>query len=125
MTFVDFDNDGWLDVFVANDTVRHFLFRNLGNGKFEEIGGGRGFALNALGVTTSGMGVDFGWIHNDDRLAVAVSNFAGEMTALYLSQPGGEVFFTDEAVAAGVSGPTRDRADFWPAVRRLGSRWPH
>ena len=42
VTFVDFDDDGWLDVFVANDTVRHFLFRNLGDGKFEEIGGGAG-----------------------------------------------------------------------------------
>ena len=112
VTFVDFDNDGWLDVFVANDTVHHFLFHNRGDGTFEEIGGGRGFALNALGVTTSGMGVDFAWIHNDDRLAVAVSNFAGEMTALYLSQPGAEVFFTDEAVATGVSGPTRDRLTF-------------
>ena len=59
VTFVDFDKDGWLDVFVANDTVRHFLFRNRGDGKFEEVGRGRGFALNALGVTTSGMGVDF------------------------------------------------------------------
>ena len=112
VTFVDFDNDGWLDVFVANDTVRHFLFRNRGDGTFEEVGGGRGFALNALGVTTSGMGVDFAWIHNDDRLAVAVSNFAGEMTALYISQPGADVFFTDEAVATGVSGPTRDRLSF-------------
>lgn len=112
VTFVDFDKDGWPDVFVANDTVRHFLFRNRGDGKFEEVGRGRGFALNALGVTTSGMGVDFGWIHNDDRLAVAVSNFAGEMTAFYISQPSAEVFFTDEAVATGVSGPTRDRLSF-------------
>ena len=42
MTFVDFDSDGWLDVFVANDTVRHFLFRNRGDGTFEEVGEQRG-----------------------------------------------------------------------------------
>ena len=97
---------------MANDTVRHFLFRNRGDGTFEEVGGGAALRSTALGVTTSGMGVDFAWIHNDDRLAVAVSNFAGEMTALYISQPGADVFFTDEAVATGVSGPTRDRLSF-------------
>jgi enediyne biosynthesis protein E4 len=112
VSFLDFDGDGWLDIFVANDTVRHFLFHNRHDGTFEEIGGGRGFALNALGVTTSGMGVDFGWIFNDDRLAVGVSNFADEMTELYVSQPGGDVFFTDEAVAAGVGGTTREKLKF-------------
>src|SRR5262249_41931907 len=112
VTFIDFDNDGWPDIFVANDTVRHFLYRNRGDGTFEEIGGGRGFALNALGVTTSGMGVDSAWIYNDDRLAVGVSNFSDDRTELYVTQPGGEIFFTDEAVATGVGGPARDKLKF-------------
>ena len=93
VTFVDFDHDGWLDVFVANDTVRHFLFRNRGDGKFEEIGEWRGFALNAAGRHHQRHGHRLGWIHNDDRLAVAVCNFADEMTALYVSQPGGDSVF--------------------------------
>jgi enediyne biosynthesis protein E4 len=113
VTFCDFDGDGWLDIFVANDTVRHFLFRNRGDGTFEDVGSERGFGLNALGVTTSGMGVDTAWIDNDDRLAVAIGNFAEEMTELYVSQlSGGEVFFTDDAVATGVAGPTRDSLTF-------------
>lgn len=113
VTFRDFDGDGWLDIFVANDTVRHFLFRNRGDGTFEDVGSERGFGLNAMGVTTSGMGVDAAWIYNDDRLAVAVGNFADEMTELYVAQRNGdEVFFTDDAVATGVAGPSRETLTF-------------
>ncbi|CAD7694872.1 unnamed protein product [Ostreobium quekettii] len=106
VTFVDFDNDGWLDVFVANDTVRHFLFRNQ-EGVFTEVGQQRGFAVNAQGVTTSGMGIDAAWPYNDERLAVAVSNFAGEMTELFVTPDGGaDAYFTDDTIGAGVGSPT-------------------
>ena len=50
-------------------------------------------------MTTSGMGVDAAWIHNDDRLAAAVSDFASEMTVSLHFQPVADVFFTDEAPA--------------------------
>ncbi len=106
VTFVDFDGDGWLDVFVANDEVRHFLYRNRGDGTFEEIGEDRGFAFNAAGATTSGMGVDAAWTWNDERLAVAVSNFAGEMTEFYVTQEGEPAYFADEAAARGVGKPS-------------------
>ena len=112
VTFVDFDQDGWLDIFVANDTVRHFLFRNRGDGTFEEVGESRGFALNAAGLTTSGMGIDAAWIHNDDKLAVAMSNFANEMTSLYVLQGKDDLFFTDETISAGIGGPSRDVLTF-------------
>jgi tetratricopeptide (TPR) repeat protein len=112
VTFVDFDQDGWLDIFVANDTVRHFLFRNRGDGTFEEVGESRGFALNAAGLTTSGMGIDAAWIYNDERLAVAMSNFANEMTSLYVLQGKDDLFFTDETIAAGIGGPTRNVLTF-------------
>ena len=104
VTFVDFDQDGWLDIFVANDTVRHFLFRNRGDGTFEEVGESRGFALNAAGLTTSGMGIDAAWIHNDDQLAVAMSNFANEMTSLYVLQGKDDLFFTDETIPPASAG---------------------
>jgi tetratricopeptide (TPR) repeat protein len=112
VTFADFDQDGWLDIFVANDTVRHFLFRNRGDGTFEEVGEARGFALNAAGLTTSGMGIDAAWIYNDERLAVAISNFANEMTSLYVLQGKDDLFFTDETISAGIGGPTRNVLTF-------------
>jgi tetratricopeptide (TPR) repeat protein len=112
VTFVDFDQDGWLDVFVANDTVRHFLFRNKGDGTFEEVGESRGFALNAAGLTTSGMGIDAAWIRNNRDLAIAVSNFADEMTSLYVRRGGTAPFFTDETIPAGIGGPTRNVLTF-------------
>ncbi|TWT75706.1 TPR repeat-containing protein YrrB [Posidoniimonas polymericola] len=112
VTFVDFDNDGWLDIFVANDTVRHFLFHNQ-HGKFQEVGEARGFALNAAGVSTSGMGVDAAWLYNDNRLSVAVSNFAGEMTELFTTaKDGSDCFFVDETVGAGIGWPTLNSLTF-------------
>jgi tetratricopeptide (TPR) repeat protein len=112
VTFVDFDRDGWLDIAVANDTVRHLLYHNQGDGTFHEMGEERGVAFNAAGATTSGMGVDAAWIFNDDRLAIAVSNFAAEMSEFYLQQPGTPVAFADEAVQVGLGGPTRDVLTF-------------
>jgi tetratricopeptide (TPR) repeat protein len=113
VTFVDFDHDGWMDIFVANDTVRHFLFRNEHDGTFEEVGESRGFALNAAGLTTSGMGIDAAWFRNNDDLAIALSNFADEMTSFYvLEGRRRDLFFTDETISLGIGGPTRNMLTF-------------
>jgi tetratricopeptide (TPR) repeat protein len=113
VTFVDFDDDGWMDIFVANDTVRHFLFRNKQDGTFEEVGESRGFALNAAGLTTSGMGIDAAWFRNNDDLAIALSNFANEMTSFYvLEGQRRDLFFTDETIPLGIGGPTRNVLTF-------------
>jgi tetratricopeptide (TPR) repeat protein len=113
VTFVDFDRDGWMDIFVANDTVRHFLFRNKQDGTFEEVGESRGFALNAAGLTTSGMGIDAAWFRNNDDLAIALSNFANEMTSFYvLEGKRRDLFFTDETIPLGIGGPTRNVLTF-------------
>lgn len=113
VTFVDFDRDGWMDIFVANDTVRHFLFRNKQDGTFEEVGESRGFALNAAGLTTSGMGIDAAWFRNNDDLAIALSNFANEMTSFYvLEGKRRDLFFTDETISLGIGGPTRNVLTF-------------
>ncbi len=102
----DYDRDGWIDLFVANDTTRNFLFHNLGNGRFEEIGMFEGVAFDRDGKATSGMGIDTGWYRNDTDLAVMVGNFANEMSALYVTA-GGETPFADEALLEGLGPPSR------------------
>ncbi len=106
LAIVDIDGDGWLDVLVANDTVPKFLFHNLGNGTFQEVGKRSGVAFDAEGKATGAMGTDVAWIRNDDSLGVAIGNFSKEMTALYVTQGKGNLF-SDEAVASGLGPPTR------------------
>jgi hypothetical protein len=103
---IDIDRDGWIDLIVANDTTPNFLFRNRGNGTFEEIGRRSGLALGANGDARGAMGIDAGWYRNDDSLAVAIGNFSEEMTALYVNgrRP---LQFLDQANASGLGPPTR------------------
>jgi enediyne biosynthesis protein E4 len=65
VSFADYDNDGFLDAFVANDTTRNFLFHNLGGKKFEEVGTSAGVAYGSNGAALSGMGSDFRDVNND------------------------------------------------------------
>lgn len=97
---VDYDSDGLLDLFIANDTVRNFLLHNLGNGRFEEIGGLEGFAFDRNGKATSAMGIDASWYRNDQELGIATGNFANEMNSLYVTADG-LAPFVDEAVLEG------------------------
>jgi hypothetical protein len=102
----DYDRDGWIDLFVANDTTRNFLFHNLGNGVFEEVGVFEGVAFDRDGKATSGMGIDAAWFRNDQDLGVMVGNFANEMSALYLMADG-QTPFADEAILEGLGPPSR------------------
>jgi enediyne biosynthesis protein E4 len=104
---VDVDGDGWMDLVIANDTVQNFLFHNQKNGAFREIGGRAGVAFDSFGGTRGAMGIDAGRYREDDALGVLIGNFANEMTALYVSQPGKEIFFTDEALTEGIGAPSR------------------
>ncbi len=67
VSFADYDGDGFMDAFVANDTTPAFLFHNLGGKKFEEVGVNAGVAYAPDGVTLSGMGSDFRDVNNDGR----------------------------------------------------------
>ena len=78
----DFDNDSRQDVVVANDTMRNFLFHNLGSGRFEEIGEKAGIAYGNDGNVRAGMGVDIADYLNDGTAGVAIGNFAEEPTSL-------------------------------------------
>ena len=106
VVLVDYDGDGWMDLVVANDTVRNFLFRNRGDGTFEELGGLEGVAFDRDGRATGAMGIDAGWFRNDRDLGIAIGNFANEPSSLYVTADGRPPF-ADEAMIDGIAGPTR------------------
>lgn len=92
VAFADFDNDGWTDVFVANDSVRQSLFRNKGDGKFEDIAVMSGAAYDEDGKTFAGMGVDCGDYDNDGYMDVFITTLSNEKYALYRNN--GDLSFT-------------------------------
>ena len=102
----DYDRDGWIDILVANDTTPNYLFHNLGNGSFEEIGAFEGVAFDRDGKATSGMGMDAAYFRNDPDLGVVIGNFANEMSSLYVTADG-RTPFADEAMLEGLGPATR------------------
>jgi len=103
---VDYDNDGWLDLFVANDTDRNFLYHNLGDGRFEEVGSLEGIAYDRNGKSTSAMGIDAAWFRNDTELGIGMGNFANEMSSLFVTADGAAPF-ADEAILEGFGPASR------------------
>ena len=103
---VDYDRDGWMDLFVANDTTRNFLYHNLGEGHFEEIGALEGIAFDRNGKATGAMGIDAAYFRNDDDLGIGIGNFANEMSSLYVTA-GGQPPFVDEAIMEGFGPASR------------------
>jgi hypothetical protein len=89
----DFDNDGWPDMYVACDMTPSLLFRNRGNGTFEERGEEAGVAFNADGRLQAGMGVAVGDYNNDGFLDIAKTNFSGDLISLFQNEDG--KFFND------------------------------
>ena len=83
VAFADFDNDGWTDVFVANDSVRQFLYRNNGDGTFEDVGLLSGVGYDENGRTFAGMGVDAGDYDNDGLIDVFVTALSNETYPLF------------------------------------------
>src|ERR1041385_257720 len=92
VAFADFDNDGWTDVFVANDSVRQSLYRNKGNGTFEDIAVISGAAYDEDGRTFAGMGVDTADFDNDGYVDVFITTLSNEKYALYRNN--GDLTFT-------------------------------
>jgi len=90
----DVNNDGLLDLFVANDTMPNFLFLNKGKGKFEEIGLGAGVAYGEAGRPRSGMGVDATDYDGDGWQDLFVANIDHEFFSLYRNER--ELIFTDQ-----------------------------
>jgi len=96
----DYDDDGDLDLYVANDTTPNFLFQNDGKGRFREIGLEAGVAYNEEGLPEAGMGTDWGDVDRDGRLDLIVTNFDFETNTLYRNL--GESFFFDATAAVGL-----------------------
>ncbi|MEA3274294.1 MAG: CRTAC1 family protein [Pseudomonadota bacterium] len=103
---IDYDRDGWLDLIIVNDTVRNFLFRNKGDGSFEEVAIFEGIAYDRNGKATSAMGVDAAYFRDDRELGIAVGNFANEMASLFVTTDG-RAPFVDEAVLEGLGPASR------------------
>lgn len=105
-SLLDANRDGWLDFIVANDTVQNFLFINNKDGTFDEQGTRAGLAYDNQGKATGAMGTDCGFYRNDDKLAIAVGNFANEPSSFFVMR-GERLQFFDAAVATGLGPQTR------------------
>jgi len=101
VSFADYDGDGFLDAFVANDTTRNFLFHNLGGKKFEEVGELAGVAYGSNGKALSGMGSDFRDVNNDGRADIWHTAVEFETFPLYENRGRGE--FADVTVSGGLA----------------------
>lgn len=95
VAMLDYDNDGWPDLFVANDTQPNKLYRNNGDGTFTDNAMTAGVAFSEAGVARAGMGVDAADYDGSGRQSLVIGNFSNEMMALYHNE--GTGLFIDEA----------------------------
>ncbi len=101
----DLNNDGRMDLFVANDTTANFLFMNRGGGRFEEIGTQAGVAYSSEGRPRSGMGTDSADFDQDGWMDLFVANIDHEMYSIYHNNK--DETFDDMAMATGIGAATR------------------
>jgi hypothetical protein len=100
IAFADFDNDGLTDIFVANDSVRQFLFHNRGDGTFEDVGLLAGAGYDDNGKTFAGMGVDAADYDNDGFMDVFITTLSNETYPLFHNS--GDLTFTSKTSLSGV-----------------------
>ncbi len=101
----DLNQDGRIDLFVANDLTANFLFINQGGFRFEETAAESGVAANAEGGYLAGMGIACGDLDGDGLIDLAVTNFYAESTTFYRNLGSGQ--FVDSSAAIGLAGPSR------------------
>jgi hypothetical protein len=101
LAIADYDHDGWMDIFLANDSIPEYLFHNKGNGTFEELALPSGVALDGNGATFAGMGVDFEDYNNDGWPDVVVTDLANQKYALYLNAGDGSFDYTTPTTGLG------------------------
>ena len=110
VAMLDYDQDGWPDLLVANDTQPNKLYRNLHNGKFKDVAVEAGLAFSTEGKARAGMGVDTGDFENSGKPGVAITNFDNEMIGLYRSPSSGT--YDDIAIASGLGAASRSTLGF-------------
>jgi hypothetical protein len=102
--FADVDDDGWIDLVVANDSTPNYLYRNRHNGTFEDASYQSGFALNEEGRAQASMGIALGDFNHSGRLGLFVTTFSDDYKTLYRND--GDAAFTDISFKAGLGSPT-------------------
>ncbi|HKE56397.1 MAG TPA: CRTAC1 family protein [Pyrinomonadaceae bacterium] len=100
VALLDYDNDGWLDLFVANDTEPNKLYRNNHNGTFTDNAVAAGVAFSEAGTARAGMGVDAADYDQTGRQSLVIGNFTNESMSLYRNDGSG--LFNDEAGTSGI-----------------------
>jgi hypothetical protein len=109
VAMLDFDQDGWPDLLVANDTQPNKLYRNLHNGKFKDVAVEEGLAFSAEGKARAGMGVDAADFENSGKPGIVITNFDNEMIGLY--RPVGKSY-DDMAIPSGLGAASRNTLGF-------------
>ncbi len=104
IALIDYDNDGWLDLFITNDTQPNKLYHNNHNGTFTETGVAAGIAYSDAGKARAGMGTDAADYDNSGKQSLVIGNFTNESIALYHND--GDGLFTNNALEAGVALPS-------------------
>jgi hypothetical protein len=110
VAMLDYDQDGWPDLLVANDTQPNKLYRNQRNGTFKDVAVDAGIAFSAEGKARAGMGVDVADFDNSGNAGVAITNFDNEMIGLYRASGGGN--FADVAIPSGVGLASKNTLGF-------------
>ncbi len=110
IALLDYDNDGWLDLLVTNDTQANKLYHNNHNGTFSEAGFAAGVAYSDAGRARAGMGTDAGDYDNSGQQSLVIGNFTDESISLYHND--GEGLFTDQAATAGIAAPSAQSLTF-------------
>ena len=100
IALADYDGDGHIDIFIANDSMAEFLYHNKGDGTFEEVALVSGVAVDGEGHTYAGMGVDFADYNNDGKPDLVVTDLANQMYALYRNN--GDGTFTYDSYPSGI-----------------------
>jgi enediyne biosynthesis protein E4 len=110
LAFADYDNDGFTDIFVSNDTFENYLLRNQGDGTFKNVALAAGVAYNAFGNAIAGMGADFRDIDNDGKPDIFETAMFGEGFPLYKNSGDGQ--FQDVTASSGLAALT-SRSTAW------------
>jgi hypothetical protein len=109
VAMMDYDQDGWPDLLVANDTQPNKLYRNLHNGKFKDIAVEAGLAFSTEGKARAGMGVDVADFDNSGKPGIVITNFDNEMVGLYRFSGKG---YDDVAMQTGLGAASRNTLGF-------------